>query len=573
MKRAAGHLVLGLVLLAGLALAGVHSILLSSAIAEGFSVAIACTVFAIAWNARRVLDNHFFLLVAVSLLSAAVLDFVHMLSHPGMGVFPEHGANLQVQLWIAARFLEGLTFAVAPAFVGRRLPAWESLFLYLLVTVAVLFAVFTPGAFPECVREGSGPTLFRIAGGYAVGGTLAVAAILLFRVRTAFDGIVYRLVMAAILIKAVQETAFVFVSGVSGYAGVLQHFLNIVALWLVYLALIDTGLRRPYDLLFRSLKESEKALRGSEEQFRRLAEESIVGVLVLQDNRIRYANHRLIEMFGYLPEEVINRMSPAEIIVPEDLPILEENLRRRVAGDRNVIHTPYRAVHKDGSVLNVEVHSVMITYQGRVAIMGTVIDVTNHIRAQEAVRYMAYHDSLTGLPNRSLLQDRVDTALAAASRANRHAALMVLDLDRFKEVNDTLGHALGDQLLVEVSGRLRQAVRESDTVARLGGDEFVVFLPEIRKEKAALVVAEKIVESLGMDFVLEGHPVHTSASVGIARFPEDGKDGRTLLRKADEAMYRAKEAGGNRYEQVSTFQEPDAGNPPEEMRDLRADSL
>jgi diguanylate cyclase (GGDEF)-like protein len=127
---------------------------------------------------------------------------------------------------------------------------------------------------------------------------------------------------------------------------------------------------------------------------------------------------------------------------------------------------------------------------------------------------------------------------------------MMLDLDRFKEVNDTFGHALGDQLLMDVAGRLRQAVRESDTVARLGGDEFVVFLPEIRKDKAVLRVAGKILAAFGKDFILEGHEIRSSTSIGIALFPEDGKDGRTLLRKADEAMYRAKERGGNRYEQA-----------------------
>ncbi|NPU84972.1 MAG: diguanylate cyclase [Syntrophaceae bacterium] len=572
MKRAAGHLVLAGLLLAVLFLAKTHSDLLFHAVAEGFSIVIACTIFGIAWNARRTLDNHYFLLVGISLLSAAVLDFGHMLARPGMGVFPGYGANLSAQLWMAARFTESVSFLAAPFFVARTLPAWRALALYALITATLLFAIFTPGLFPDCFLEGTGPTAFKIAGEYVICGILVVSGLLLFRVRDSFDSVVFRLAMAAILVKVVQETAFTPYIYMFGYFRVPEHFLKIVSLWLLYLALIDMGMRHPYDALFRNLMKSEEALRRSEEQFRSLAEESVVGVLVMQDNRIRYANHHLIEMFGYPPDEVINRMSPSDIIVPEDLPTLEGNIRRRLAGDRSITHTPYRAMRKDGTVLSVEVHSAMISYQGRPAIMGTVIDVTDHIQAQEAVRHLAYHDPLTGLPNRALLQDRVETALAVAVRAKRQAALLVLDLDRFKEVNDTFGHALGDQLLTEVAGRLRQAVRESDTVARLGGDEFVVFLPEIGGDKAALRVAEKILESFTKDFVLEGHSIHSSTSIGIAYYPEDGKDCKTLLRKADEAMYRAKEEGGNRCIQIRAFQDPGMSDP-SDGQDFRTNSL
>ncbi len=573
MKRAAGYVFFGLALLAGLSLARLHGYLLFHSVAEGFSIVIACTVFVIAWNARRVLDNHYFLLVGISFLSVAALDFVHTLAYRGMGVFPEHGADLPTQLWIAARFVESLSFLAAPLFIRRRLPAWPTLLLYILATAALLCAVFTPGGFPECYREGSGLTPFKVASEYVISGILLGAAILLTRARDAFEPGIYYLVTGSILMRIAQEMSFTLYGDVYGFFNALGHFLKVLSFWLLYLALIHAGLRRPYEVLFRSVRESERALRSSEEQFRNLAEESFVGVLVIQDNRIRYVNRRLVEMFGYPLDEVVNRMSPADIIVPEDLPLLEENLRRRMAGDRSVTHTPYRAVRKDGAVLNVEVHSAMIPYQGRPAIMGTVIDVTNHVQVQEAVRHLAYHDSLTGLPNRLLLQDRVETALVAAHRGKRRAALLMLDLDGFKEVNDTFGHAVGDLLLKEVAGRLRNAVRESDTVARLGGDEFVVFLPEIDKEKAAFMVAEKILASFGSEFLVEDRVIRSSTSIGIAIFPEDGRDGRSLLRNADEAMYRAKEGGRNRVEVARGARcvegDPGQGSGP----DRRADSL
>ncbi|PKN35371.1 MAG: hypothetical protein CVU61_03615 [Deltaproteobacteria bacterium HGW-Deltaproteobacteria-19] len=573
MKRAAGNLLLVGFLLAALFLAKVHNYLLYHAIAEGFSIVIACTIFVVVWNARRVLDNHYLLLIGISLLSSAALDFVHILSYPGMGVFPGHSADLPEQLWISARFIESLSFLVAPLFVRHRLPARRTLTFYVLVTAGLFFAIFTPGGFPECFREGAGGTLFKIASQYMICGIFLLAVAFLSRVRDAFDPSVYQLIAAAILIKIVQEAAFTFHADGYGFLDTLGNVFRVLAFWLLYLALVRTGLQRPHELLFRSLKSSEETLRESEEQFRSLAEESAVGVLVLQDSRIRYVNRRIAEMFGFHPSEISDNPLPTDFIIPEDRPVFEENMRRRLAGDWSKAHTPYRGLRKDGTVINVEVHSAMISFRGRPAIMGTVIDVTNHIQVQEAVRHMAYHDPLTGLPNRALLQDRIENALTAAVRAKRHAALLVLDLDRFKEVNDTLGHALGDQLLTEVAGRLRQAVRESDTVARLGGDEFVVFLPEVQKDKAALQVAEKILESFRMDFVLEGHAIHSSTSIGIARFPEDGKDGKTLLKKADEAMYRAKEAGGNRYEQARAFQDLKEDNPSSAAPDYRGNSL
>ncbi|MDH4234984.1 MAG: diguanylate cyclase [Gallionella sp.] len=165
--------------------------------------------------------------------------------------------------------------------------------------------------------------------------------------------------------------------------------------------------------------------------------------------------------------------------------------------------------------------------------------------AEERMQYMAHHDVLTGLPNRALFSDRLQRGLVLAKRDKGHLALMFLDLDKFKPVNDTYGHAVGDQLLKEVAQRLQNCVRESDTVSRIGGDEFVVLLPSIEAEQDAMLVAEKMLHALNQTFELAGQSLHISCSIGVAVYPEHGNDELTLTHNADIAMYYTKSGGRN----------------------------
>ncbi len=170
-------------------------------------------------------------------------------------------------------------------------------------------------------------------------------------------------------------------------------------------------------------------------------------------------------------------------------------------------------------------------------------DITERNRAQETIRRLAYQDSLTGLPNRTVLQDRLTLEIARSSRHRRPLAVMLMDLDHFKDVNDTLGHAVGDMLLQEVGVRVRAALRQCDTLARMGGDEFVVLLPDIESLGDVRMIADRIHEAFDASFICLGHPLRSSASLGTAMHPDDGLNSETLLRKADIAMYVAKRRG------------------------------
>lgn len=175
-------------------------------------------------------------------------------------------------------------------------------------------------------------------------------------------------------------------------------------------------------------------------------------------------------------------------------------------------------------------------------------DVSTERATEAKIHYMAHHDMLTGLNNRFSLKDRLEHALAVARRESVRVALLFIDLDRFKVINDTLGHHVGDELLIHVSRRLRQCVRESDLVARLGGDEFVVMLSGIEHSSSVAMVAEKLVMRVGEPYPVGAHTLYTTPSIGIAIYPMDGEDGETLMRNADAAMYHAKSAGRNNFQ-------------------------
>lgn len=206
-------------------------------------------------------------------------------------------------------------------------------------------------------------------------------------------------------------------------------------------------------------------------------------------------------------------------------------------------------IRKDGTILPISMVSSPLMRGGR--IVGSVAafqDITPLLAAEEQIRQLAYHDSLTNLPNRRLLLDRLDQALSQARRHQRALALMFLDLDHFKEINDTLGHDVGDELLKQVAARLEDAIRGGDTVSRQGGDEFVVLLADIAQAQDAILVADKILRALRLPITVGDHNLRISASIGIASYPADGADDpKELMKKADIALYAAKKAGRDKY--------------------------
>lgn len=328
--------------------------------------------------------------------------------------------------------------------------------------------------------------------------------------------------------------------------------------------------------------DTERLLKESEQRLQLVVQQT--GQMVydydLRTGTITWAG-ATSEITGYCAEELaaMNIKEWAEHIHPEDreeaLSLLDQ--ARKSRGRYSV---DYRFRRKNNSYIHIRDNGAFLLDEEQIPfrMIGSMADITEQKIAEDIIRHQAHHDGLTGLPNRTLVLDRIDLALAHARRVDEGFAVLFLDLDRFKPINDTLGHGVGDGLLIAVAQRLVGSLRPDDTVSRNGGDEFIVLLPGIPDAPSAGIVAEKILHELGKPFFIDGFELHISASIGIAVFPSDGKNAEEIIRNADVALYRSKEAGRDRYafysdtrgsfgrERITLQQELKAAIPDDQLR-------
>jgi Amt family ammonium transporter len=288
-------------------------------------------------------------------------------------------------------------------------------------------------------------------------------------------------------------------------------------------------------------KRAEEALLQSEHDYRRLFEHAHDAIIVfaVKDEAILDVNHRACELYGFRRREMLG-MSLEKI--SRDVARGKSRIRRTLIEKtfRNFETVHFR---KDGGEMLLEINAALVTYKGQPAILSINRDITHRRLLEETIRRMAFQDSLTGLPNRSLLSDRMAQALTYAQRRDQKVTLLYLDLDGFKAVNDTYGHRVGDELLREVARRLTGQLRQNDTVARLGGDEFLLLLPDAGRARDGDRIARKLLAAIRHPWSIRGRRLVVTGSIGMAIFPRDGRSAETLLKHADQAMYEAKAAG------------------------------
>ncbi len=287
--------------------------------------------------------------------------------------------------------------------------------------------------------------------------------------------------------------------------------------------------------------ETQTALRLSEERMRVFTQATREGILVHRDFVISDVNEALMRISGFGREEIVGRKTLD--FMPEALHVKMQAIFASASEE------PYDAaiIHKLGHEVPLECVSRTVPFGNEFLRLVVVRDITAQRQAQARIEFLALHDTLTQLPNRSYMVERLESMLALARRHGTAMAVLFIDLDNFKTVNDSLGHHMGDALLCEVATRITATVRDSDLVSRLGGDEFVVVLSEIASDQDAAVVAQKLLEAVNAPVSMEGVKLHISPSIGISLYPHDGETTDALIRHADSAMYFAKDSGRGNY--------------------------
>lgn len=274
-------------------------------------------------------------------------------------------------------------------------------------------------------------------------------------------------------------------------------------------------------------------------------------LLVLdRDLRIVTASRSFYEFFKVKPEETVGQfiydLGDKQWDISKLRELLETILPQQTAFDNYEVEHDFVTIGRRTLLLNAR--QIEREVGKEKIILLAIEDITERKKYEEKIQQMAFHDSLTGLPNRKLFSDRLGIVLAQAKRNKKKVGIVMLDLDNFKDVNDTLGHDVGDTLLKAVAERLSVILRKSDTVARFGGDEFVLIFPDMEAIEEAIQVVQKIIDRFNKPFLIDTHQLVVTTSIGIAVYPNDGMDEEILMKNADIAMYQAKQAGRARYQ-------------------------
>lgn len=525
----------------------VHSLL------EMFSIAAAACIFVVGWQLLDTQRSHTAVLLACAALSVAVLNAGHLLSNEEMPEFITTNTPQKEMLYsLAARLIVAsalLIFVLMPQERGEQHnnPALQARFWFLGLTITLLILVtllfeYRSAWIPLTYSaDTGGSTGYLLVQALTV--SLHVVSLLVIRSRAERIQVNNLTALAiAVSLLALGELFSLNYNSVQHPSNIVGHLYTMAAYVFLYRAIFLDGAALPLARLRRLYSAMDVFARRQEDLF----ENAPDGILTVDGSgTIIRLNAQIEDMFGYSRQEL--RGQPLEKLLPLAMRHRHADLRdaymrmptgRPMAATRGLVGR-----RKDGSEIPLDISLGKYNGSTGIEITAFIRDVSERREMELVMQHRATHDTLTGLPNRALLQDRLDRALIHATRQKTACALMMLDLDNFKDINDGWGHSVGDELLVAVSERISSALRQGDTVARFGGDEFVILVAELNSDEAVAAIAEKIVKALQPAFHIGKHHFHVTASIGVASYPQHARDAETLMSHADIAMYRAKSMG------------------------------
>jgi diguanylate cyclase (GGDEF)-like protein/PAS domain S-box-containing protein len=518
---------------------------------ELFAIIVAALIAVMSWySLRKNLDTDAGILLAGFAL-VAVIDMMHMLAYDGMPAFvTENSPNRSIFFWLAGRTAVIATLTMMLLRVRWAWPRW----LWLAGAAAAGIGVFLLGTYglgslPALHVPGAGVTAFKRRYEYALcASDLMLAAAFIYRA-TAANRRQYFSIASSCLIMGMGEVVFSEYRTPSDFLNIFGHVFKVIAYVFLYRSIFVTAVEQPYELLH----ESEDSRKASEERFALVLRGANDGLWEwnLETNDVYYSP-RWKSMLGYRDDEVENTLhSWIRLVHPDDKNKVLSQIADYAKERNESFSTEMRLRHKDGRWISVLSRAFLASRASDghpIRLIGTNTDITELREKEAMILRQANYDALTSLPNRRLFYDRLQLEIRKAERNHSAVALLFIDLDRFKDVNDTLGHGKGDVLLIEAARRISLCVRESDTIARLGGDEFTIILTDFGSHIHLERIAQDVIDALSTPFDLgDREHGYISGSIGIALFPDDARDAETLIKHADRAMYQAKANGRRRF--------------------------
>ncbi|MBA3057265.1 EAL domain-containing protein [Rhodoferax sp.] len=512
---------------------------------ELFAVVVAMLIFMTGYRAVLSAREGAVVLLGVMFLGVGLLDLLHALSYVGMpDALSPNSPHKSMFFWLAARLLAALALLAyvgssKRSKIGLSKKRLALLLMLALVGLLGLIGLRWPERVPALFVPGQGLSPLKIGLEWLVISLNLIALAVLWQRRAALAQECGMALGFALALSAVSEFFFTQL-GVNDQDGAnaVGHFYKGAAYLYLLHATFNEALRRPLAQLAGQHLREQVTLKAAPD-----------GVLwVDQAGRILMANPAMDNLSGYATGELVGQN--VSIFLPEHL--RAEHAQSMLANFKAPHPRPMGSMdlnllRRDGQLLPVDISLGYWDDEGTQHAIAYVRDLSERREFEASLKHQASHDELTSLPNRWLFNLQLNQALARSGRAASRVAVLFLDLDHFKNVNDSYGHAMGDALLVQVSARMRSTLRTTDLLARLGGDEFGILLTDLASADEAVIVASKLLLSLQASYQLPGRELYSGASVGLAFYPHDAQDSDTLLRYADMAMYRAKQAGRGAY--------------------------
>lgn len=378
----------GLIILIAVILSSLHSFLLYHSLVELFSSVIGFTIFVMAWNLRDRMDNNYLLFIGIAYFFVALVDLLHTLAYKGMGVFIGFDANLPTQLWITARYLESLSLLIAPFFLERRRLRVGTIFLVISAILSiVLFSIFYLKVFPDCFIEGKGLTAFKKVSEYIICGILAASLVLLLKKKDKFPVNVLNWLIMSIVATIIQELAFTFYVSVYGLSNFIGHIFKVISFYFVYKGIVETGLKRPYEFLWRELKQSEEKVRQERDRAQHYLD--IAGVIILvigTDGKVQLINKKGCEILGYTEDEIIGKDWFENFIPEEERHKVKNIFSRMTSGEIDPFeYAENMIITRSGEKRIISWHNSVIkdgNNQQIVAVLSSGEDITERRRAE-----------------------------------------------------------------------------------------------------------------------------------------------------------------------------------------------